>query len=213
LHRTFKMDNSLNQPDSSSAEEKILEAARKVFTARGYAATRTRDIAQKAGINLALLNYYFRSKEKLFALVMQEKMKQMFGSVLNIVNDPATSLENKVEKLVSNYTDLLLLNPDLPIFVLSELRNNPDHLLGKMAENNPLINSHFIKQIKEKRPEVNPFQLLITLLGMTIFPFVAKPMLLKLGNLNDESYKFLIEERRTLITLWMQTILDVPVKL
>jgi AcrR family transcriptional regulator len=50
-----------------TTEEQIKEAARRVFTRKGYAATRTRDIAEESGHNLALLNYYFRSKEKLFA--------------------------------------------------------------------------------------------------------------------------------------------------
>ena len=62
-----------------STEEKIKAAARKVFTQKGYSATRTRDIAEEAGLNLALLNYYFRSKEKLFELIMAEKMQQFFG--------------------------------------------------------------------------------------------------------------------------------------
>ena len=55
-----------------STEEKIKEAARRVFTKKGYAATRTRDIAEESGYNLALINYYFRSKEKLFDIVMLE---------------------------------------------------------------------------------------------------------------------------------------------
>jgi AcrR family transcriptional regulator len=51
---------------SVTTEERIKQAAVKVFQAKGYGAARTRDIAEEAGINLALLNYYFRSKERLF---------------------------------------------------------------------------------------------------------------------------------------------------
>ncbi len=68
----------------SSTEEKIKEAARVVFMKKGFAATRTRDIAEEAGINLALLNYYFRSKEKLFELVMFEKFQKFFGIIANV---------------------------------------------------------------------------------------------------------------------------------
>ncbi len=71
------MKNKIETPDQST-EEKIKEAARTVFTRKGYAATRTRDIAKEANINLALLNYYFRSKEKLFGLIMMEKMQIVF---------------------------------------------------------------------------------------------------------------------------------------
>ncbi|HLZ87627.1 MAG TPA: TetR family transcriptional regulator, partial [Puia sp.] len=65
----------------ASTEEKIMEAARKLFTQRGFAATRTRDIAEEAGINLALLNYYFRSKQKLFDIVMMENFRRFLGGM------------------------------------------------------------------------------------------------------------------------------------
>ena len=85
-----------------SSEERIKEAARTVFTKKGYAATRTRDIATEAGMNLALLNYYYRSKEKLFQQVMSEKLQLLFGVIAPIVNDPSTSLDQKIERLVEN---------------------------------------------------------------------------------------------------------------
>ena len=68
-----------------TTEEKILEAASEVFTEKGFAGTRTRDIAEKAGINLALLNYYFRSKEKLFEQVMKIKVVLLFGKIFPIL--------------------------------------------------------------------------------------------------------------------------------
>src|SRR5687767_4561616 len=108
-----------------STEDKIKEAARKVFTSKGYAATRTRDIAEEAGMNLALLNYYFRSKEKLFEIIMAEKMFKLFNVLAPVIDDPKTTLEKKVETIVVNYINLLRENPDLPLFVLSEIRNNP----------------------------------------------------------------------------------------
>src|SRR6201987_5095264 len=104
-----------------STEEKIKQAARKIFMQKGYAATRTRDIAEEAGINLALLNYYFRSKEKLFDIIMLESLQSFRQSMVNVLNDKKTSLENKVETLVNNYLDLLLAQPEIPLFVLSEL--------------------------------------------------------------------------------------------
>jgi AcrR family transcriptional regulator len=99
-------------PDLST-EEKIKEAAKKVFTQKGYFATRTRDIAEEAGLNLALLNYYFRSKEKLFEIVMLEKVQKFFGVLLPVLNNPATTLEEKIESIPDKYIDLILENPDL----------------------------------------------------------------------------------------------------
>src|SRR6516162_7868399 len=99
-----------------STEEKIKEAARKLFTQKGYAMVRTRDIAAEAGINLALLNYYFRSKEKLFDIIMMENFRQFIQGISVNIYDEKTSIEEKIEKVTAAYIDLLTNHPDLPLF-------------------------------------------------------------------------------------------------
>lgn len=185
-------------------EERIIEAARKVFMQKGYAATRTRDIAEEAGINLALLNYYFRSKEKLFHQVMIEKFHQLFGVVFPIVNNDALSLDQKIEVLVEKYIDLLLENPDLPIFVLSEIRANPERFKETVHVQEILRSSSFIRQLKERRPDVEPIQFISSVLGMIIFPFVAKPVLF----FDTSDFNAVMEERKGLIRKWAKTILE-----
>ena len=71
-----------------------------VFIQKGYSATRTRDIADKAGINLALLNYYFRSKEKLFQFIMEEKMQLLFSVIFPVANDELLTLDEKLRLLI-----------------------------------------------------------------------------------------------------------------
>lgn len=189
-------------------EEKIKQAARVVFTQKGYAATRTRDIAQEAGINLSLLNYYFRSKEKLFNIIMTEKIQQFFGVMFPVINDETLSLEIKIEQFVTKYIDLLQKNPDLPIFVLSEIRSNPKHLVQNLGIKKILVNSSIIKQLQERRPDLNPVHFVINLLGMTVFPFVAKPVLVASEAVNDTQFDALMEERKTRIPFWMHTLLE-----
>ena len=84
-----------------STEEKILEAASKVFTEKGFAGTRTRDIAEHAGINLALLNYYFRSKEKLFEQVMKAKCQiiELSGHALSL--EDMIAIDEFVQELLN----------------------------------------------------------------------------------------------------------------
>jgi len=192
----------------ASTEEKIIEAARTVFTAKGYAATRTRDIAEEAGLNLALLNYYFRSKEKLFGLVMAEKVGQLFGIIGPIVNDEKTSLEEKIELIVPAYLEVLLQNPGLPLFVLSEIRNNPEHFSNRVQAGKILSESILVKQLLEKQSDINPLHFIINLLGMCIFPFVTKPVLQASGIVNESSFTKLIEERKKLIVKWVKQMLD-----
>jgi AcrR family transcriptional regulator len=195
-------------PDIST-EEKIKDAARKVFTRKGYSATRTRDIAEEADLNLALLNYYFRSKQKLFEIVMFEKMQKFFGILLPILFDISTSLETKVESISASYIDLILANPDLPFFILSEIRNDPGVFMKIIQKKDFLKNSVFIRQIKEKKPEINPLHFLISLLGMCVFPFVMKPVLKKMTGMEETAFKQMMLERKSLIPVWVKAMLKV----
>ncbi|HYG37220.1 MAG TPA: TetR/AcrR family transcriptional regulator [Cytophagales bacterium] len=190
-----------------STEERIKEAARIVFTQKGYAATRTRDIAEKAGINLALLNYYFRSKEKLFNQVMLEKIQQLFGMLLPVLSDETTKLEKKIEMVVANYIDMLLANPDLPLFVLSELRGQKEELQKVLPIEKIIQNISFIKQLQEKRPDIQPIHFLMNILGMTVFPFIAMPAFDAVGIIKKNDFEKLIQERKALIPIWVKAMI------
>lgn len=192
----------------ASTEEKIKEAARIVFTQKGYSATRTRDIAEEAGINLALLNYYFRSKEKLFELVMAEKVAKLFGVIAPVVNNNTTSLDEKVTSIVDAYITMLSENPGLPLFVLSEIRNNPEHFGNRMQAGKLLTESFFVKQLAERKPDVNPLHFIINVLSMCIFPFIAKPVFESAGVMTSEQLNAFAEERRTLIVKWFQAMIN-----
>ncbi|MHA4741666.1 TetR/AcrR family transcriptional regulator [Dyadobacter sp. MSC1_007] len=192
-----------------STEEKIKEAASIVFTKKGYGNARTRDIAEEAGINLALLNYYFRSKEKLFQIVMAERIDKLFGVLAPILNDSTTTLEEKLDKITDNYITMLLEHPDLPIFVLSEIRNNPEQLSNRFQARKHLTESVFIKQLIARRNDINPFHFLMNLLGMTLFPFVAKPILQPIAG-GEDNYRGMMEQRKKLIPGWIKMMLDNP---
>ncbi|MDD2565085.1 MAG: TetR family transcriptional regulator [Salinivirgaceae bacterium] len=196
----------------SSTEEKIKNAARHVFHIKGYAGTRTRDIAEEAGINLALLNYYFRSKEKLFEIVMMETLRDFLQSLTSVFNDMESSFETKLEMVVNNYITLLVKEPEIPLFILSELRRNPTHLLQKMNVKEIIMQSYFVKQLLEvmeqnKMAQKDLLHLIINIIGMTIFPFVAKPIFQSIGEISNEQFSAMMEERKTLIPKWIKAIL------
>jgi AcrR family transcriptional regulator len=194
------------EPDITT-EEKIKEAARKVFMKKGYAGTRTRDIAEEAGLNLALLNYYFRSKEKLFEIVMMEKVQKLFGIIAPILTDTSTTLEKKIELAAGNYIAMLMENPDLPLFVMSEIRNNPERFANKVQAVKIIQESQFVNQINHKRPDINPLHFVISLLGMILFPFIARPVLQDAGNLSAKAFQNMMEERKALIPLWIKALM------
>ena len=192
-----------------STEEKILEAASKVFTEKGFSGTRTRDIAEKAGINLALLNYYFRSKEKLFEQVMKIKVVLLFGKIFPILSNEKTSLEEKIDLASEKYFEILSKNPNLPLFVISEIQKKNSNITKIIPVNKIFENSVIIKQIKEKRPEINPLHYLVNFLAMTIFPFVAKPVFNAFELTNEEEYHQFISERRKLVPIWIKQLLEI----
>lgn len=195
-----------------STEERIKVAARKVFHQKGFAGTRTRDIAEEAGINHAMLNYYFRSKEKLFGIVMMETMAQFFKGVNLMLNDESTSLDEKIDLIVSNYVDLLLKEPELPTFILNEVRPNPQAFVEQNPIKEALTHSVLTRQYAEavargEITEPNLMQAILNVIGLVIFPFIAKPILTSIINIPEEQYKALMLQRKTLIPQWIKAML------
>lgn len=195
-----------------STEEKIKTAARKIFHEKGYSGTRTRDIAEEAGINLALLNYYFRNKKRLFELVMSDSLEDFFSSIREAFVDTSTDLDQKIHIIINNYLDQLTANPNIPIFLLNELRSSPDALVKKSELRGVLNSSSFMQQLEErlretKQTDINPFHLIVNILGLTVFPFMASPMIKEMRQINDEQFMAFIEERRTLIPQWIQLMI------
>lgn len=191
-----------------STEDKILLAASKIFTAKGYAGTRTRDIAEEAGINLALLNYYFRTKEKLFEQVMKVKIVLLFGQIIPIVMSEKSSLEDKIDQASEKYFEIFIKNPNLPIFVLSEIHKKTSDIKTILPFDKVLKNSVLMKQIQEKKPDLDPFHFLLNFLSMTIFPLLGKPILQSFDLMNEPEFQKFVEERKTLVPVWMKMMLN-----
>lgn len=188
-----------------STETKIKEVARKIFTQKGYAATRTRDIAQEAGVNLALLNYYFRSKEKLFEMVITEELQRFFGVVYGIAVNEGMDLDQKLETLIDLYAQMLNENPELPLFILNEIQQNPKRFQEMVPTKKIFENSTLIKQFQEKNPNVAPIQFLYSFVGMLIFPYLSRPIL---GDLLKEDFQKVMLERKPLILKWVKMMLE-----
>lgn len=192
----------------SSTEEKIKAAANAVFTKKGFSGTRTRDIAEEAGINLALLNYYFRSKEKLFDIVMMDNIQQFLTGIKGLLNNEALSLTEKVTLVAENYINLLRTQPDMPLFILSEIRSNPEKLANNMNVKEILLKSHFYQQLHEAlNGKVNPLHFIMNIISLTVFPFVASPLLKVIGDLKQDDFDKMVEERKKMIPVWIDAMI------
>lgn len=194
-----------------STEEKIKDAAKKIFLEKGFGSTTTRDIAECADTNIALVNYYFRSKERLFHEVFRESFGETFLPVARILNDDLP-LEAKIYKFVDHMTELLKKDPLLPLFVLSEMRSENSKVCEMMTAVHQTEVNHFQKQLEEEAEKGNirkaDFnQVELSLMSMVIFPFISMNMLKMKKNLSSEQFYQLMDERKKAIPEMILTYL------
>lgn len=192
--------------DDLTTEQKIIAAAREVFMRNGFSATRTREIAQKAGTNLALVNYYFKSKENLFHVIVEETITCFIGELIPVFTNSEMSLEEKTEIIVSRYTELMMNNPDLPFFVINEMRNH-NQILKKIIQNAGEVSIPiFEQQLKAKGIDLSPVSYFLNIISLTLFPFVARPLIEYSLLPHNETFDDLIQERKKQIPIWIRKI-------
>ncbi len=188
----------------SAAEEKLKEAAKKVFLEKGFDGTTTRDIAQEAGMNGALLNYYFRSKEKLFCLVFEELFQLNFQGMVQMLNQP-TSLKEKITGIIKHDFRLFQSNPGLVTFIHNELQRNPERFFKAMPLDKNYAKTLIGKQLQEgiAAGEVRAITIphLFQLIAANVqFIFQSKTMAMRLWQMNEEQFNQFVGEHQELVT-------------
>lgn len=185
-----------------NTEERIIAAAKAVFFEKGMAGARMQDIADRAGINKALLHYYFRSKDKLFMIIFQESI-HTFLPRIRILMLESKDLDQLIHQFVPTYMDMLRKQPYLAPFIVHEINQNPATLwdIMKGKEDKPFPFQAFEDLVQREitsgviRP-IDPKQLWAHMMGLCIFPFLARPMLAMLLQLDASQFDQFLNERR-----------------
>ena len=199
---------SASQSRDKDTEQRILEAARTVFLRDGTAGARMQEIAREAGVNQALLHYYFRSKERLSAAVFQQVASRIFPALVQTLGADS-SLDEKIDALIGVYLDNLSENPFVPGYLISELHHHPQRVqqllsiaIGAEPQTVllPLLKK-LEKQIDEQvragaMRRIQPQHLVINIVSLCIFPFAARPMLSIAFGLDDTGFARFISQRR-----------------
>ena len=186
-----------------NTENQILIAARQVFILKGFDGARMQEIADHAGINKALLHYYFRSKEKLFEAVFSEVASNLFPAMKQIL-ETELGLKEKITMFIHIYLKALAENPFIPAFVINTLNTNPDNFL-KYIKKSGLNPKLLQKQIDEEvvlgliRP-IKAEHLLVNIIAMCIFPFVARPIVQNIFDMNTDEYQEYLDSRQSEVT-------------
>lgn len=194
----------------SDTERRILDAARRVFTRRGSAGARMQEIAEEAGVNQALLHYYFRTKDQLALAVFREAAGRLFPGVMRIMASDAP-LEARVEQVVHHYIDTLRANPFLPGYVLGELNFDPSRItalatgmadaagppgIGR-AQMLGRLDAELARRVAlgEFRP-ITADQFLVNLASLCVFPFAARPMVAAMFGFDGGTWDAFLDARR-----------------
>lgn len=196
----------------TETEEKIIASAEKLFYQKGKAGTSMQDIADDAGINRTLLNYYFRSKDQLFEAVFRKALGTFVPDLASMLNADKTFREY-VPDLVEKIIDTMLENPQIPIFVLQELSSNP-HRMPQIVKEMGIDPAKTVKKIQSEGADsplagMDPRQIIMNLISLCIFPFAAKPVILDiLFNGDSEAYIAAMKERKVLLPNIMKQIMS-----
>jgi len=195
-------------PDGDT-EQRILDAAHAVFVRTGTAGARMQEIAKEAGVNSALLHYYFRSKARLSEAVFIRAAQQLLPAVIGVLASDLP-LEKKVARVVEVEIDNLSAAPFLPGYILSELTHHPERvrlLVGSATGKRPEdvggdVLGGIRRQIEAavragKMRPIAPEQLVVNLLALCVFPFAARPLLMAMLSLDERGFARFMMRRRS----------------
>lgn len=170
-------------------EEHILNIAMEVFTEKGFDGAKMQEIADRAGINKALLHYYFRNKERLYSHVFKMVFSKFMLNWTDIFGGEG-SLKEVIRIFIDRFIDHIKKDPRIPMFIAHELGKGGGTVSSVIAEfskqlpeSGPWKLLVLIARAKEKgeiRSDVDPRQFIVTLLGACVYFFIAEPIITRL---------------------------------
>ena len=196
-------------PLDADTETRILDAANSVFMRRGTAGARMTEIAREAGVNHALVHYYFRSKQRLAEAVFRRAIGQFFPVMIGVFTSDAP-LEEKVRLVAAAQIDMLQKNRDLPGYLLAELNHYPERaeqLLESMAGTTPAVLRARLfgtlgRQLEDAARDgairaIRPQEFVLNLVSMVVYPFAARPLVKAIMGLDDVTFAAMMEQRKS----------------
>ena len=190
----------MNENDKLT-EERIFEAATDVFIDKGMDGARMQDIATHAGINKALLHYYYRTKDQLFNAVFEMISRKILKKFAPVFDDKLT-LEEKIKFFFREHITFLQENPKLPGFILNEINRNPARI-KRLLKNvhfedlwNQLYEQHKNELEKYNITKASMPQVMVSIAALSVFPFAARGIIEGLLEKIGVDFNDYIEERK-----------------
>lgn len=184
--------------------ERILDAAHAVFVRKGTAASRTQEIADEAGVNKALVHYYFGTKAALADAIFERALSTLAPLMFGILADENRSIEEKVRDIVREQIDFHSARPYLAGYMVSEMHAEPARVAALMAKRGQPPRDVLRRQIRDavKAGTMRPIsaeQFIVNMMGLLVFPFALRPGLSALLGIASSEWAAFMEERKRLL--------------
>ncbi len=187
--------------EEAQTEKLIKDKAKILFFQKGFLNATTQEIADEAGVNRALIHYYFRSRDLMFDTILNETMLEKKDHVKSILSSTFPFRE-KIARYIDALVDYGLTYPYLDNFIINETARNPqkvkDFCTKQKVKSSDLINDQLEKEIKEGRiSPISPEHFMVNLSSLCNYPLLAKDVLKTIHGMTDATYrKFLIERKK-----------------
>ncbi len=188
---------------NNQTELAIIEAARKIFISKGYSGTTMEKIATEANVSKASLHYYYRSKDKLFEIVLSE-VREIIQEKLILIIKSEDNIEVIIKKINDVYVETLINHPYLPNFIINEISSNPEKivkiLLGDKLSTFTILRMMVIirnKTFKGNKDVVNSYDLILNVISLNVFPFLIRPIIKNIFKIEDEQFNSYMNNRKS----------------
>ena len=187
-----------------NTEQDIMEAARKVFQEKGYKEATMRDIASEANINMAMVHYYFRSKENLFFMILDDAFRLLVEKIVAVLINDELDIFEKIRTIVREYITFFTEKPYLPQFLMGEVIRNPEWIGKRMVKNMSFLTVFrtFSDQLEKEYEkgtirQISALSLLLNIISLCVFPAIIKPMVYQVTDCDSSVFDLVIEDRKT----------------
>ena len=192
------------EQSTTDVREKIIEAARKLFVNKGFKGTTVRDIAAASDTNVAMVNYYFRSKHNLFEEIFNESFDLLTEKIFSIVSSDV-SFFDMLNNWVDVYYDVLIENPQLPMFVIHEINQNPESLIKRLSTKEPhQLYIRLAERIKEEEEkgtirETSVADFLLNMISLCMYPFMFSTVASLFLDMSENDYMDKMKSHKTYV--------------
>ena len=212
----FAARKNMKSTKDTTTEKKIKEAAKSVFYSKGFEGCSSREIAQSAGLNVALVNYYFRSKNKLFQEIFSEALDEFIESMVKVFNTDLSLIE-KLTIFIEKEFDFLAKHPELPNFIINELNRDENCALEQSQYFEKVRDTGIFEQMKMAQDEgemisIDLTSVILLILSNCQYPVMSKNFMQSIVPTTNANYALLLKAHKVHVIEMLVSYLFNPKK-